>query len=389
MSKRQSYYIQSDFIFLFILFACFSLLAIYNVQQLEQNEGSNFVLQQVFWFSIGACFVAAIQFIDMDQLYKASIFIYGLGVLVLAVLLVSPNSIAQPVNGAKSWFQLFGVSMQPAEFAKISTIIFLAATISRHKTKFEVNTLKTDGYLLLKLLAITAIPVALIMKQPDFGTAMVYLFIVGVIIILSGIDWKIIATLIIGSLAVIAAAFTFVIQFPELSAEVGIEPYQVDRILTWFDPTQPASDATWHFDQAHMGLGSGNLFGKGLGGLEVPYPEAHTDFIFSVIGESFGFIGSAIVIFLYFMLLYKLITLGLNTFKYSPFAAYLCFGYFSLMLVHVFQNIGMTIGIMPVTGIPLLLISYGGSSVLSTMLGYGVVYRVAVEHTIQSDYLFK
>lgn len=389
MSKKQSYYIQSDFIFLFILFVCVSLLAIYNVQQFEQNEGSNFVLLQLIWFSIGACFVAAIQFIDLDQLYKASIFIYGFGVLVLAVLLVSPESIAQPVNGAKSWFQLFGVSMQPAEFAKISTITFLAATISRHKTKFEVNTLKTDSYLLLKLITITVIPVLLIMQQPDFGTAMVYLFIVGIIIILSGIDWKIIATLIVGSLAVIAAVFTLVIQFPELAGEVGIEPYQVDRIMTWFDPTQPSSDATWHFDRAYMALGSGSLFGKGLGNLEVPYPEAHTDFVFSVIGESFGFIGSAVVVFLYFMLLYKLVTLGLNTFRYSPFAAYLCFGYFSLLLIHVFQNIGMTVGIMPVTGIPLLLISYGGSSVLSTMIGFGIVYRVAVEHTIQSDYLFK
>ncbi|UJL47117.1 rod shape-determining protein RodA [Virgibacillus sp. NKC19-16] len=389
MSKKQSYYIQSDFIFLFILFVCTSLLALYNAQQLEQNEGSNFVLLQAIWFSIGACVVAAIQFIDMDQLYKASIFIYGFGVLVLAVLLVSPESIAQPVNGAKSWFQLFGVSMQPGEFAKISTIIFLAATISRHKTKFEANTLKTDSYLLLKLITITVIPVFLIMQQPDFGTAMVYLFIVGIIIILSGIDWKIITALIVGSLTILAAVFTLVIQFPEAAGELGIERYQVDRIMTWFDPTQPSSDATWHFDRAHMALGSGSLFGKGLGNLEVPYPEAHTDFIFSVIGESFGFIGSAVVIFLYFMLLYKLVTLGLNTFRHSPFAAYLCFGYFSLILIHVFQNIGMTVGIMPVTGIPLLLISYGGSSVLSTMIGYGIVYRVAVEHTIQSDYLFK
>lgn len=227
------------------------------------------------------------------------------------------------------------------------------------------------------------------MQQPDFGTAMVYLFIVGIIIILSGIDWKIITTLIVGSLAIIAAVFTLVVQFPGLAHEVGIEPYQVDRIMTWFDRTQPSSDATWHFDRAHMALGSGSLFGKGLDSLEVPYPEAHTDFVFSVIGESFGFIGSAFVIFLYFMLLYKLVTLGLNTFRDSPFGAYICFGFFSLLLVHVFQNIGMTIGIMPVTGIPLLLISYGGSSVLSTMLGLGIVYRVAVEHTIQSDYLFK
>ena len=138
-----------------------------------------------------------------------------------------------------------------------------------------------------------------------------------------------------------------------------------------------------------MALGSGQLFGKGMGSLEVNYPEAHTDFIFSVIGESFGFIGSAIVIFLYFMLLYKLVTLGLSIYKHSPFGTFFCYGFLSLLLVHVFQNIGMTLGIMPITGIPLLLVSYGGSSVMSTMLGLGVIYRVAVEYSIQNDYLFK
>ncbi len=388
MSKKQSYYIQNDFIVLFILFVCVSLLAIYNAQQLEQYD-ANFVLQQIVWFTLGAGIVAAIQFFDMDQLYKASPYIYWFGVLILAVLLISPESIARTVNGAKSWFHLPGFSIQPAEFAKISTILFLAATINKHKIKYEISSIKTDTYLLAKLIVITMIPVLLIMRQPDFGTAMVYLFIAGMIIILSGIDWKIIGALIVGISGIIAAALGFIIRFPELAQELGIAGYQVDRILTWFDPSQQSSDATFHFDRAYMALGSGQLFGKGMGNLQVPFPEAHTDFIFSVIGESFGFIGSAVVIFLYFMLLYKLVTLGLNVYKHSPFAAYISFGFLSLLLIHVFQNIGMTLGIMPVTGIPLLLISYGGSSVLSTMIGFGLVYRVAVEHTIQNDYLFK
>ncbi|GAB3047042.1 FtsW/RodA/SpoVE family cell cycle protein [Virgibacillus ainsalahensis] len=391
MNKKQSYYMQTDFIMLFILFVCVSLLAIYNAQQLEQNDGTNFVLQQIVWFSAGACIVAAIQYFDLDQLFKASIFIYGFGVFLLFVLLISPPSIASPVNGAKSWFQLPGLfSLQPAEFVKMSTIVYLAATVSRHKAKYEVTSLKTDCFLLVKLIAIVVAPILLIMMQPDFGTAMVYLFVLGMFIILSGISWKIIGALAAGGAAFAAALLGIILQFPNFAEEViGIEQYQINRILTWFNPTQPSNDATWHFDQAFMGLGSGQLFGKGLSGLEVNYPEAHTDFIFSVIGESFGFIGSALVIFLYFMLLYKLVTLGLNTYKHSAFASYLCFGYFSVLLIHAFQNIGMTLGIMPVTGIPLLLISYGGSSVLSTMIGFGIVYRVAVEHTIQNDYLFK
>ncbi|EQB34824.1 MULTISPECIES: FtsW/RodA/SpoVE family cell cycle protein [Virgibacillus] len=390
MSKKQSFYIQNDLIMLFIMFVCVSLLSIYNAQQLDQY-GSNFVLQQILWFTIGVGIVAAIQYLDIDQIQRASVLIYGFGVFVLAVLLISPEAIAKPVNGAKSWFQLFGVSLQPAEFTKITTIIYMAAVIHRHKQKFEKPTVKSDILMLLKILAVVAVPVLLIMQQPDFGTAMVYLFITGMIIILSGIDWKIITTLIVSITAFIGAVLGFIVQFPELAKTVVGEDqaYQIDRIMTWFDPTQSTSDANWHFNQAYMALGSGQLFGKGIGTPQVNFPEAQTDFIFSIIGESFGFVGSAFVIFLYFMLLYKLVMIGLSIYKHSPFAAYICFGYLSLMLIHVFQNIGMALGIMPVTGIPLLLISYGGSSVLSTMLGFGVIYRIAVENSIQNDYLFK
>ncbi|WP_100012602.1 FtsW/RodA/SpoVE family cell cycle protein [Lentibacillus sediminis] len=390
MSKKQSYYMQTDLIILFILLVCTSLMAIYNAQSMDQYENGGFLWKQAVWFTVGALVVAAMQYFDLDQLYKASIFIYAFGVFLLALLLVSPAAIAEPVNGAKSWFQLPGFTIQPSEFAKISTIVFLSATVSHHKGKHEVNTLKTDSLLLIKLIVITVLPVILIMMQPDFGTAMVYLFIMGMFILLSGIDWKIIGTLILGVAVFLGAMLGLILRFPVLAKDlIGIEQYQINRILTWFNPSQPSSDASWHFDQAFMALGSGQLFGKGLGDLEVYYPEAQTDFIFAVIGESFGFIGSALVIFLYFMLLYKLVTLGLNIYKHSPFGTYLCFGYFSMLFIHAFQNIGMTLGIMPVTGIPLLLISYGGSSVLSTMIGFGLIYRVAVEGTIQNDYLFK
>ncbi|MFD1851562.1 FtsW/RodA/SpoVE family cell cycle protein [Oceanobacillus bengalensis] len=393
MNKKQSYYVQTDLIVLFILFVSASLLAIYNAEQLEQYANSDFVIKQIVWFAIGVCIIAAIQYLDLEQLYKFSTYIYIFGILILFVLLISPESIARPINGAKSWFnpKFLPLSLQPAEFTKITTILFMARVITQHKAKFEISNLKTDTILLIKLIVVTAIPVSLIMMQTDFGTSMVYLFILGMMIILSGISWKIILSLISIVAGAGAAVLTFIVRFPDLAKElVGSgSAYQIDRIMTWFDPAQQSADSTWHFERIHMSLGSGQLFGKGLNGVQVYYSEAQTDFIFSVIGESFGFVGSALVIFLYFMLLYKLVTLGLNVFKHSPFGAYFCFGFLSLILVHVFQNIGMTLGIMPITGIPLLLISYGGSSVLSTMLGLGIVYRVAVEQTIQNDYLFK
>jgi len=390
MSKKQSYYIQTDLIFLFSLFVITSLLAIYSAQQLEQYDGQNFVIRQIIWFAVGVLIVAAMQFMDLEQLYKASIYFYVAGVVLLFLLLISPESIARTINGAKSWFTLPGLSLQPAEFAKITTILYTGVVISKHREKYVLKTAKTDFLLIAKIIAVTMLPVLLIMQQPDFGTAMVYIAVGGIMIVISGVSWKIILSLVAGIGAFASGLLFLIVNFPNFAqTTLGIQQYQINRILTWFDPTQVSSDATFHFDRALMALGSGQLFGKGMEGAEVYYPEAQTDFIFSIIGESYGFIGGAFVIFLYFMLMYKLVTLGLSIYKHSPFAGFFCFGFLSMMFIHIFQNIGMTLGIMPITGIPLLLISYGGSSVLSTMFGLGIVYRIAVEQSIQNDYLFK
>lgn len=390
MPNKQSHYMQTDFMILLTLFICVSLLSIYNAQQLPQSEGENYVLKQLIWFAAGIIAATAIQFFDMEQLYRASIFIYAIGVIVLIGLLISPESIANRIHGTKSWFTLPGFSLQPAEFTKMTTILFLAAAVSKHKTKNEHATLKSDSFLLFKIGMITAIPVLLILKQPDFGTAMVYLFMAGMIILLSGIDWKIIIGLILAVSLVIGGALALTFKFPELSQDlIGLEEYQVDRVASWINPSQQDSDDTFQFNKSMLALGSGQLFGKGMTSLQVETPDNHTDFIFSVIGESFGFLGTAVVIFLYFLLLYRLVILGLNSSSHSLFGSYLSFGYLSILLIHAFQNIGMTLGIMPITGIPLLLISYGGSSVLATMIGFGLVYRVAVENSIQNDYLFK
>lgn len=391
MSKKQSHYIQSDLIIILLLFITVSLLAIFNAQQLEQYAGDNFVLKQIIWYAVSILILAAIQFVDLDQLYKSSIFVYAFGVLILIILWLSPSSIARKINGAKSWFTDIpgGISLQPSEFTKIALILLLAALISRHKDKYKLSSLTSDIYLLGKICLATALPIAFTLIQPDLGTSVVYVFIAGVLILLSGIDWKVIGTLVAGGTILIAGAVLLIVNFPDMAQDlIGIKPYQINRVVTWFDPTEIGND-TFHIDRAMLAIGSGQLIGKGMSSLQVQLPEAHTDFVFSIIGESFGFIGSAAVIFLYFMLFYKLVTLGLKVYKFSEFGAYLCFGFMSLLLIHTFQNIGMTIGIMPITGIPLLLISYGGSSILSTMIGYALIYRVAVEHSIQNDYLFK
>lgn len=390
MPKKQSHYIQTDLIVILILFITVSLVAIFNAQQLEQYVGQNYVFKQAVWFLVSILIVAAIQFFDLDQLYKASVFIYGFGVLILIVLKLSPDSIAKTINGSKSWFTgIPGLSLQPSEFTKIALILFLAAIISHHKEKQENSTIKSDIFLLLKIISATLLPFIFTFIQPDLGSSLVYVFIAGVLVLLSGIDWKILTTLILGGAVLAVGIVALIVTFPDFSQSLlGIKPYQINRVLIWFDPTQTGSD-TFHIDRSMLSLGSGQLFGKGMSGIQVRLPEAHTDFIFSIIGESFGFLGTAAVVLLYFMFFYKLVRLGLKVTKYSVFGGYISFGFMSLLLIHTFQNIGMTVGIMPITGIPLLLISYGGSSVLSTMIGFGLVYRVAVEYSIQGDYLFK
>ncbi|HLS07366.1 MAG TPA: FtsW/RodA/SpoVE family cell cycle protein [Bacillota bacterium] len=392
MPNKQSHYLQTDLIILLILFLGVSLLAIYNAQQLDQYAGKNFVLQQAVWYVAGTFVLVSFQFFDLEQIYKVSIYIYIFGVLLLVALYVSPETIAPRFNDAKSWFNFkeFGIplSIQPSEFTKIGLIVYLAALVSRHKEKYKQTSFKTDLFLLLKIVVVTALPVLFIITEPDLGTSLVILFIGSVIVLLSGIDWKMIGLLMATISAVAGALVGLIIKFPDFAFEViGIKRHQINRVLTWFDPTS-VSD-TFQIDRSLQSVGSGQLFGKGMRSLQVYLPEAHTDFIFSVIGESFGFIGAALVILLYFLLLYKLVTLGLQIYKFNEFGAYICFGFMSLMLIHTFQNIGMTIGIMPITGIPLLLVSYGGSSILSTMIGYALVYRVAVEYDIQNDYLFK
>lgn len=392
MSKKQSHYIQLDLIIYVLILAVVSILAIYNAEQIGQYPDENFVVKQIVYYLIGFSALIILQFFDLETVYKSSLYIYLFGVFSLIALHFSPESIAKPVNNAKSWFNgsMFPLTIQPAEFAKIALILFLAMVIVKHREKFGVGQLKSDLWLIGKIVIATVVPALFIIEQPDLGTSVVFFFIAGILIILSGVDWKILTVLIVAGAAAVTLAILLVVNFPTLAQSVlGIKPYQMDRIMTWFDPSQQVQDDRFHIERSLLTIGSGQLTGKGMNNPEVALPEAHTDFIFSIIGESFGFIGAAFVIFIFFLLLYKLVTLGMKTYEFNPFGAYICFGFMALLLIHTFQNIGMTIGITPITGIPLLFISYGGSTILSTMIGYAFVYRVAIEQSKHEDFLFK
>src|SRR5690625_2368891 len=219
MSKKQSHYIQLDLIILLLALITVSILAIYNAQQLGQYGDDNFALKQFTYYMFGVAVAAALQFVDLDQLYKSSLYLYIIGVLGVVLLYISPESLAYPVNNAKSWFNGSSLplpfTIQPSEFTKIAFIVFLAAVVVKHKEKYENALVRHDLWLILKIIMITCIPVLFIINQPDLGTSLVFFFIAGVIILLSEIDWKILATIIVGGIIATVLSVLLVVNFPE------------------------------------------------------------------------------------------------------------------------------------------------------------------------------
>jgi len=367
--------------FILLLFCLISLFAIASAQTTGQYS-VNYVFEQVKWYIVGTIIIALTMYLEPVQYKKIAWFIYGGGVFLLALLIILPDQmeLVAKRNGAKSWFHLPGVgSIQPAEFMKTFFIICLARVISTHHEKFSTKTLKTDFYLLGKIIGILFVPLFFIMLQTDLGTSLVFIAITVALIIVAGISWRIILPLFIG-ISAFAATVLWAVLYQQdfLENKLGFKPYYFERIYSWLDPYAYSSNEGMHLITSLNAIGSGGLFGKGYKGREVYVPESHTDFIFSTIAEEWGFIGSTVVIFLYFFLIYYLtkITLELK----DPFSTYICAGIIAMITFHVFENIGMTIQLLPITGIPLPFISYGGSSLMGNMLAIGLVFSLKFHH---------
>ncbi|WP_066390472.1 FtsW/RodA/SpoVE family cell cycle protein [Neobacillus mesonae] len=369
-------------LFLFFLISC---IAINSAQSTGQYGDRNFMIMQVVWYVVGAIIITITIFFDSFQLKRLAWILYGFGLLLLIAVYVAPESIAPYRNGAKSWFVIPAIGqIQPSEFVKVFLILALSRVITSHHEKYIIKSLKTDFGLLLKLGVTTAVPVGLIMLQPDLGTALVILSILTGIILVSGISWKLILP-IYGTGASLGGFIIYlVIIKPELLEKyLKVQTYQFNRIYSWLDPYTYASGSSYHLVKSLSAIGSGLISGKGFRNSEVYVPESHTDFIFSVIGEEYGFIGGSIVISLFFLLIYHLIKTALDT--NDSFNTYVCTGIISMITFHVFQNVGMTIQVLPITGIPLPFISYGGSSLMGNMFAMGLVYSIHYHHR---NYMF-
>jgi len=361
-----------------------SCLAIYSAQTTGQY-GENFVLKQVVWYIVGIVIIAVVIRFDSDQLMGVSWYVYGLGVLLLSFLIIAPSSIAPVINGAKSWYKVPGMgSLQPSEFVKVFLILALSRVLVMHHQKNPVKTMQTDFMLLLKLGGVTALPLLLVMQQPDLGTSLVLISILLGMIFVSGITWRLLLPLFGSAAALAGVIFYLVLWAPQvLEKYLGVKQYQFGRIYSWLDPYTYESSTGFHLTRSLLAIGSGQTAGKGFGYREVYLPESHTDFIFSVIGEEYGFIGASIVVSLFFLLIYHITKLALET--HTPYYTYMCAGVIAMVTFHAFQNIGMTIGLLPITGIPLPFISYGGSSLMGNMLAMGLIFSI---HYNEKHYMF-
>ncbi|MEH7123797.1 FtsW/RodA/SpoVE family cell cycle protein [Bacillus sp. JJ1773] len=366
-----------DLNLVFIVFLLFlvSCISIYSAQTTGQYK-ENFLLKQIVWYMVGTGIIAAVISLDSEQLRKISWYAYSFGLFLLAFLIVAPSSIAPVINGAKAWYRVPGMgSLQPSELVKVFLILVLARVIDEHHQKNPIKTIQTDFKLLMKLGVFTGIPLLLVMQQPDLGTGLVFISILLGMIFISGITWKLLAPIFGTGLTLISIIFYFVLWHPEiLEKYLGVKEYQFGRIYSWLDPYNYQSSAGFQLTRSLLAIGSGETSGKGYGTREVYLPESHTDFIFSIVGEEFGFIGASVLVSLFFLLIYQITKIGMET--KNHFYSYICVGVISMITFHVFQNIGMTIGLLPITGIPLPFISYGGSSLMGNMLGLSLIFSI-------------
>ncbi|MDA7025305.1 FtsW/RodA/SpoVE family cell cycle protein [Bacillus sp. CLL-7-23] len=394
MNEKKNFtnpFYQGDLIFAYTIFFIISVVSVYAAQQFNQY-GEPFAMKQTLYYLLGAFITIAFLYFDLEQIEKLSFFIFIICILSLIILKISPEQIGgrdfAPIrNGAKSWFMLPGFTLQPSEFMKIGLIMYLASFMSKHSPTGK-RTLKADWIFLMKIFGIVIVPVGLILEQ-DTGTAGIVMFVILVMIFLSGVNWKLISLIFLSGLTIAVSILYVMISFPEVAASVGIQEYQINRVMTWVNPSAQNPDAKLQVERAQMAIGSGQVFGNGVRDLQVYVPEAQTDFIFAVIGESFGFVGCTFVVIMFFFLIYRFVVLIDRIHQFNKFASFFCAGFTALIVIHTFQNIGMNIGIMPVTGVPLLLVSYGGSSVVATLTGFAIVYNASCQLTKYQRYMFK
>ncbi len=336
-----------------------------TLMEMLTTQPLTYPLLQLRWFGVGLVVMFATMFFHYNVYGRYSTFIYALNLMVLLTVLGMEAG-----RGGMTAFFRWGSSgdrtVQPSEFGKVAIIICLARIFATRTD--PISTMRE----LFPLGVYVGLPLALVVLQPDVGTALVYVVIFAVMLFCSKMDWKLIVTIIVGLVLLMIPVWYFL--------TLSSDNFRLTRILMWLNP-EAYPDEARQIINAQIAIGSGGVFGKGVisvGSLaSLGYiSDDHTDMIFSIVCEAFGLVGSVTVILLFLLLILHLFRLS-NKVK-DPFGSYIILGVAAMFLFHVMENIGMVIGLFPCTGIPLPFISYGGSHMLSVMMAIGLVMNVVI-----------
>lgn len=342
-----------------MLLVCFGLAEIYSIALSNERLGMANFNKQLFFAGVGLFSIFAISLIDYYNLRSFSIYFYIIAVLLLVAVLV----FGKTVRGTTGWFEVYGFSMQPVEFVKISLIIFLARYYSGVSIK-----LSPLRHLLLSGLG-ALVFVILVLLQPDFGSALLLFLLWSGMVVVSGFNKRyflVIAAVL--ALTFLSGWFFF------------FKDYQKQRLMTFFKPTTDSLQEGYNVNQAMIAVGSGGLYGQGIGfGSQSQLkflPESQNDFIFAVIAEELGFFGVCLVLSFFGIIFYRLIRAAKET--NNDFGAFFLLGACILLFIEMFINIGMNIGIMPVVGISLPFLSSGGSAIVASMILIGIAESIII-----------
>jgi len=342
-----------DFTLLFLVFLL-GLISLFAMYSSEQGTFSYHTQSHLYRFTIFFLFFIFISFLNINYIYKSAYIFY----IIILILLFAVDSFGVTSSGSKRWISLFFINLQPSELMKISLIVFLA----RYYNKIPSQNVNSIKHIFIPFISFM-IPVYLVVKQPDLGTA-VLIAISGLIVIwLTGFRLKYFLYSFFVLICLIPVGISF------------LKPYQKSRILTFLNPERDPLGAGYQIIQSKIAVGSGGIFGKGFLQGSQSYldylPEKHTDFIFTLFSEEFGFIGSLFLLIIYALIIYRISKIGSEC--RNNFARLFCFGFAAAFFVYVTVNMSMVLGLLPIVGAPLPIMSYGGSSMLAMMTGLGIV----------------
>ena len=323
-----------------------------------------YVYRQLGYGLVGVVLMLVVARFDYSRLRELKYGVYGF--MIVSILLVL--AIGGATRGSRRWIDFAFVRFQPSELGKLLLIVTLSAFVVDRARRLQ------DRETTARAMLLALVPAMLVIAQPDLGTGLVYVVAAVAVLFVAGIPWRHFAAL--GALAAVAVAFVLAVA-PAAGVQV-LKPYQVDRLTAFLNPSDNPADEGYQQNQSRIAIGSGEKVGRGTDDATQTrldfLPEHHTDFIFAVVGETYGFAGAALILSLYALIVWR--GLRILTLAKNLYGALIAGGIVAMLMFQVFVNVGMTVGIMPITGVPLPLMSYGPASVIVTLLSLGLLQSI-------------